>query len=176
MSIICVSGVPGSGKTTLAKAVSTHIGCAYGSFGGYVRHCAKRRGLTADRATLQQLGQDLVVKSPRQFCEAVIGWLKWQPGSELLLDGLRHESVLDAMIEAVRPTAVRLLYVDVSADTQRSRLRERDATSDIAGLMSDVTERDVQTKLRARADFIVRGEGRIEAIVAQVSTWMQGNC
>jgi len=81
----------------------------------------------------------------------VIGWLKWQPGSELLLDGLRHESVLDAMIEAVRRRQVRLLYVDVSADTQRSRLRERDATSDIAGLMSDVTERDVQTKTsRAR--------------------------
>jgi hypothetical protein len=38
-----------------------------------------------------------------------------------------------------------------------------------------VTERDVQTTLRARADFIVRGEGPIGRIVTEVSTWMQGN-
>jgi dephospho-CoA kinase len=174
VSIICVSGVPGGGKTTLAKAVAANLAIDYGSFGEYVRYCASLRHVGSDRASLQQLGQKLVAEGARGFCDSVLNWLNWTPPKELILEGLRHQVVLDALIEHVRPVPVRLLFVNVGSAAQSSRMHQRSTELEPSALMADATERDVQRPLRARADFVVNGDDPLESVVAQVSTWVLG--
>jgi len=174
VSIICVSGIPGGGKTTLAKAVAANLAIDYGSFGEYARYCAALRHAGLDRVSLQQLGQKLVEEGARVFCDSVLKWMSWSPPKHLILEGLRHEVVLDALTELVRPVPVHLLFVDVGLAVQSSRLRERRTGPDPAALMADATERDVQTVLRTRADFVVNGDDPLESTVAQASAWILG--
>ena len=171
MSVICLSGAPGSGKTTIAKAVAGQIGRQCGSFGDYVRSRAREQGLGADRGSLQRLGQSLVDQGPRDFCQATLDWLGWTPPHGLILDGLRHVSVYEALQALVHPIEVSLIFIDVDQGTQRDRLKSRSGEDLSQALMTDPTEREIAS-LRDRADLIVSGPDTPEAAVEAITSWI----
>jgi dephospho-CoA kinase len=170
MSVICLSGAPGSGKTTIAKAVAVHTGLQCGGFGDYVRARAVEQGLSTERASLQRLGQSLVDRGPRDFCKATLDWLGWAPSRGLILEGLRHMSVYDALRALVHPTQVSLVFIDVDEVVRRARLKARsEEFSEASG--SDPTERDVSL-VRNRADLVVSSRGTPDSAVAAITSWI----
>jgi adenylate kinase family enzyme len=171
MSVICLCGAPGSGKTTIAKAVAGQIGLQCGSFGDYVRSRAREQGLSADRGSLQRLGQSLVDQGPRDFCQATLDWLGWTPPHGLILEGLRHVSVYEALQALVHPIQVSLIFIDVDQALQRDRLKSRGGEELSRALMTDPTEREI-TWLRDRADLIVPGPETPEAAVEAITSWI----
>ena len=173
MSVICLSGAPGSGKTTIAKAVAARAGLRCGSFGDYVRSRARERGLSTERGSLQRLGQSLVDQGPRDFCKATLDWLGWTPPHGLILEGLRHVSVYEALQALVHPIHISLVFIDVDKALQRERLKSRSGEDLSPALMADPTEREIST-LRDRADLIVNGPETPEAAVEAITSWIGG--
>jgi dephospho-CoA kinase len=171
MSVTCLSGAPGSGKTTIAKAVAAHTGLQCGSFGDYVRARAREQGLSTERASLQRLGQSLVDQSPQDFCKATLDWLGWAPPGGLILEGLRHVSVYDALRALVRPTRVSLVFVEVDKGVQRARLEARDGEDLSEAMATDPTEREVSL-LRHRADLVVSSRETSDSAVAAITSWI----
>jgi dephospho-CoA kinase len=171
MSVICLSGAPGSGKTTIAKAVAADAGLRWGSFGDYVRSRAREQGLSTERESLQSLGQSLVDQGPRDFCQATLDWLGWTPPHGLVLEGLRHVSVYEALRAIVRPIHVFLIFVDVDKGIQRERLKSRSGEELSLALVTDPTEREIKS-LRDRADLIVSGLDTPAAAVEAITSWI----
>jgi dephospho-CoA kinase len=171
MSLICLAGAPGSGKTTIAKAVAAQIGLRCGSFGDYVRSRARERGLSTERGSLQRLGQSLVNQGPRDFCQATLDWLGWTPPHGLILEGLRHVSVYEALQALVHPNQVFLIFIDVEKSIQRERLKSRSGEELSKALTTDPTELEISS-LRNRADLIVSGPETPEAAVENIASWI----
>src|SRR3569833_1687057 len=90
IGVIGISGKIGSGKTTLAEFTAQRFQVPYVSFGNYVRHVAKERGIVENRENLQNLGQDLINEDIDQFCRKVLYFDGWDGKSSLILDGIRH--------------------------------------------------------------------------------------
>jgi cytidylate kinase len=171
MSVICLSGAPGSGKTTIAKALTAHTGFQFGSFGDYVRARAREQGLSTERDSLQRLGQSLVDQGPQNFCKATLDWLEWAPPRGLILEGLRHVSIYEALRTLVHPIQVFLVYIEVDRNLQRARLKSRSGEELSEALTTDPTEREVSS-LRNRADLVVSSPDTSESAVAAIVSWI----
>lgn len=171
MTLICLSGAPGSGKTTIAKALAARTGLQCGSFGDYVRGRARQQGLSTDRASLQRLGQSLVDQGPRDFCKATLDWLGWTPPNGLILEGLRHVSVFDALRALVHPIRVSLVFIDIDEGAQRARLKARGNEELSEALAADPTEREISL-LRHRADLVVTSPETPDSALAAITSWI----
>jgi dephospho-CoA kinase len=177
--IIAISGATASGKTTLAKALAERTGGTPASFGDYVRALASEQGRTTDRSTLQAVGQAAVEAGAEAFLAEFLGWTGWTgwtgwPGKELLiLDGLRHVSIRDALrAHAERAgTKVRFVHVDTDADDRARRLRARgDDSAAIVDQDAHASERDVKERLRDEADLRIYRTDDIADMSGRVET------
>jgi cytidylate kinase len=152
---IALAGPMGSGKSTVSRALAERLGAKILAFGDYVRFCATDRGLDArNRAVLQDLGERLVAADPVAFVRDAALWAGHQPGDPIVLDGVRHEIVWDAISALSRETAERalLIYLDVPADERANRLRSRGISDDaIAGFNAHPSEHDLEKRLSPRA-------------------------
>jgi len=176
--LIIVAGRTASGKSTIAKAAAELAGGRHDSFGGFVRERATAEGLdAADRRTLQDLGQSLVEAGPDDFVDQFLTYADYTPGSVLIVDGLRHASVLHALRRSAEKQGdgVRLVYVDVDEQTRLQRLRGR-GLDDAAIQSVEVhpSERDVLQRLRGEADLVIDGAGSLAEVAALVRRELAG--
>lgn len=166
--IITFAGPIGSGKSTLARAIADVSGAPSAGFGNYVRSLAAERGLDVGRRqVLQDLGHELVQADARAFLDGALAWSGHAAGQDLLLDGLRHVSILDALRqrEAEGLDAVSLLYLDTPRETRRARVVARGVSA--AQMEADEAhpaEQDLDEKLRAAADAVLNGAQDVEAL------------
>lgn len=166
--IITLAGPIGSGKSTLARAIAAASGAASAGFGNYVRSLAAERGLDVERRqVLQDLGHELVQADARAFLDRALAWSGHAPGQDLLLDGLRHASILDALRqrEAEGLDTVTLFYLDTPRETRRARVADRGVS--VTQMETDEAhpaEQDLDEKLRAAADAVLDGAKDLEAI------------
>ncbi len=162
---IGLSGQIGSGKSTISRNLAQAMKCKQASFGEYVRWLARERGLFLDRRTLQDLGQDMLeLIGAEQFC---IDMLQQQvphfvPGERLVVDGVRHLEVAEALSRMLRPSVFLLVYMKVDERVRSQRIASRDMSVATAGhdLVSAIemfdrhpSEQDVRQGLRAHADL-----------------------
>jgi dephospho-CoA kinase len=82
-AVIGLAGQIAAGKTTIATRLAARLGIPRVSFGDEVRRVAAERGLPADRAVLQDLGEELIAAGWDSFCRAVLAQGAWQPGQPL---------------------------------------------------------------------------------------------
>jgi len=168
--IVALAGAIGSGKTTLARALADRLGWPTASFGDYVREQARRRGLDlGSRKVLQDLGQSLVEENPERFLAEALEWMDYDAAAGLVLDGLRHESVwqaLRARSEKLPERPVVLLFLDTPEDVRHARLRDR-GLDDAAIATADGhrAEQDLTAHLRAAADHRLTGLGSVSELV-----------
>jgi cytidylate kinase len=124
--IIALSGLPGTGKTTLGRALANLTGGKLLSFGDHVRTLAERAGRPLERSELQAIGDAAVAADPRSFVNDALAGLDnhW---NVLILDGVRHVSVFEALKQFAgqHGVALRLIHLATSAEVRRNRLRER---------------------------------------------------
>jgi dephospho-CoA kinase len=172
--IVTLAGPIGSGKSTLARAIAGALGAPSAGFGNYVRSLAADRDLDVERRqVLQDLGHELVQADARAFLDGALAWSGHAPGQPLLLDGLRHITILDALRarEAEGLDAVTLLYLDTPRETRRARVAARGVSVEqMEADEAHSAEQDLDERLRAAADAILDGSKTVEALTRDAMT------
>lgn len=153
--ILAFSGQIGSGKSSLAGAISEKLRWKLGSFGDFVRQEAHKRGINSEsRWALQELGMLLVTTNLGGFCAGFLRSIAYSPGENLVLDGIRHEVVLKTIREQTNATWVRLVHVVADATVRKRRHSIRGLEEGLTTSESHPVEREEQL-LAQRADFLL---------------------
>jgi cytidylate kinase len=175
--VLGLTGQIASGKSTLAKGLAATLGWHRVSFGGYVRQVAKDSGYDEERKTLQNVGQHLLdTRGAEQFCvdvlEAQAG--AFVPGQNLVVDGVRHERVADALASLVYPSAFALIVLRVDQRTRERRLelREGEGLQALHEADRHPTEFDVIRALRRQAGLTLVSTRPSGELVRTVREWL----
>jgi dephospho-CoA kinase len=175
--VLGLTGQIASGKSTLAKGLATARRCERVSFGDYVRKTAEGLRYEPDRRTLQDLGQGLLdERGAEQFC---IDVLKAQsetfvPGQDLVVDGVRHDTVADALASLVYPSTFALVFLRVDQRTRERRLelREGEDLQRLREADEHKTEVDVTRLLHRRATLTLVSTRPSGELVRVVCEWL----
>lgn len=173
--VIAISGGIASGKTSFSHALSKTLGWPRCSFGGYVRKFAARNGIDPeDRAVLQALGEGLVDQNPEDFCASVLRQIDDFESKSLIVDGVRHLSILNELRCLLRPRKVILVHLDLTSEVRRDRIKEDSnrTLDEFEAFEAHSTERDVHTSLLQAADIVVDASKPIPNTVAAVISFL----
>lgn len=172
--IIAFAGQRGSGKTTISEGVAKVLNWPRASFGEYLRAAAKRQGVGDATENLQELGAALAAE-PDRFCDAVLTFSKWEAGEPLIVEGVRHEAILESLRRKVAPLEVRLVYLDIGEVERAKRLSQREFSTKerIDAVESHSTESQVKSVLSDAADFRVSTEESADLVVGKIVEWIQ---
>ncbi|MEM0369938.1 MAG: AAA family ATPase [Pyrobaculum sp.] len=162
---IAVAGLPGAGKTTVAKLIEAR-GYSYYNLGDVVRRESEILGTPPDRtAVVLRLGY-----GKRAIVKKILETMR--PG-RVVVDGVRSIEEVEALEEALG--SIFLIYVVASRKTRYMRLLSRGRTDDPLTYsqfyMRDLREmRFGLAELLARADYIIVNEERpIEELEKEVA-------
>ena len=166
---IALAGGAGSGKSTIARELAARLDGAVSSFGDYVRHLAAEQGEPVERSTLQRIGQGHVEADARAFVLAFLDWTSPTGDQPLIVDGVRHASVDDAL----RAWAVAsnrdyvLILLDTSVHERAGRRHDGDER-EIRKIDDHPVERETADTLPGIADLVVDGDGAPEDVIARI--------
>ena len=167
-----MAGQLGAGKSSVATALADSLGWHYGSFGDYVREVADERGLEHTRDNLQGVGESLIRDlSANEFVGRVVKRSGWDGISGgIVIEGIRHERIAEALRSFVHPIPYALIYLDAPREYRELRLKARGRieTADLNVAERHSTEREVATLIRAQADITIRATGDVEAAVSEI--------
>lgn len=169
--VVGLAGAIASGKTSVALELANTIQCPIASFGQYVRDAAIRRGLGTDREVLQKISEELIASfGPQGLTKKVLESAMWDREHSLVVDGVRHPTVVEALTVEVSPIPFILVYLEVRFETRQERLVARDnlSSSHVKSFELHSTEREVGTRVRGLADIIVTADGQIADTLAEV--------
>ncbi len=172
---IAFAGKIGSGKTEITTALAKALDWPRASFGDYVRHMVRERGLEQTRENLQVVGTELLRQSPREFCRAVLLFSGWRPGANLLIDGLRHSETVGILTVLVAPARLKIVFLAISEATSAQRLQHREGWNQgaIANVESHSSESQVSSVIRNLADVEINGERSVEQVKGEILEWIQ---
>ena len=177
-TLFLFAGKTGSGKTVLSKAFSSHFKLKRSSFGDIVRVEARKLGFSdVDKAELQKIGQHLVDYDVTRFCKMVIDDLDLLGQESGVVDGLRHQKVLDEMVKQNECLSVRIIYVSVSDSERFLRLSDSRGwtLSQCESYDNDPTEIELDTVLMKSADYILYNDGSVLSSLEGLLSWAAGN-
>jgi dephospho-CoA kinase len=173
-TVIGIAGGISSGKSTVSEAVATALGCPRVSFGEYVKAITRERALADIRENWQSVGESLVEDDVKEFCAAVLAQVSWKPGMSLVIDGIRHVSVLNTLRAMVAPSDLRLIYISLDKAIRKQRYRRSwPQERPIEEVEQHSTERQVRTILRNEAQLVVDGKQSVKELVRQLLPWAQ---
>jgi len=160
----------------LATALAAELGWPSASFSSYVRAEARRRAIEERRRRLQDLGALMIeTMGPRAFVEGMLdnAGLTTAADSPLLVEGVRHLTVLGALREVASPVPTQLVYLDVS-DTERNR---RLAAEGVPAKEGDEweehsTEYDVLHRLEPEAELVIDADKPADFVANTALDWL----
>jgi hypothetical protein len=103
----------------------------------------------------------------------------WQSGEPVVIDGVRHREVVEALRRVVAPLELRLIFLDVAEEQRRERLvREGEIDPDkMPQIEKHSTEKQVTTVLPDMADLKVSTRGDFRDVVREIVSWVhQAEC
>lgn len=157
-----------SGKSSLAKIVSTALGIAKASFGGYLAELAPKFDLDINRENLQNLGQSLIDENPEKFLRDVIAFSG--SSDQMIFEGVRHR-VIKEKIELSSETSISF-YIEVPPEIRLKRCIERDditiSAQEFNQWDSHVVEMEIET-LKSECTYILDGTLSLSELSEQVS-------
>ncbi len=172
--VLAFAGRIASGKSTISQDVAEALCWPWVSFGDYVRVEARRRGLGESRATLQQVGDELIAAGWESFCHAVLMHGNWHPGQPLIIDGIRHVEALQMLKDLVAPQRVLLVFIDVPDPVRAARLETRGVTMDEQQQRDrHASEAQVQTMLPVLADRILDSTRPVADLTLDITHWVE---
>lgn len=174
MTVLCIAGLPGSGKSTVSSILS-ELGFKVFIMGDYVRAEADKMGVSASEAATMLR----VIHGSRVIARLVLKDLTKVINTKVAIEGLRSREEYEAIREAVGDA--RLIFVVASLRTRFNRLASRGRPDDPKSL-EDLMARDYReltfglANLISLADYIIVNEGstieelrgRVMAIVREV--------
>lgn len=168
--LLCISGKINSGKTTFAEELSQRVEWPKVSFGDFVRKEARKSGLDSSRKTLQELGESLLNHDIEFFCQSVLAQANWIHKMPLIVEGVRHQEVLDTLREIAAPERVVLIYITTEDSVRFSRIsaNEQEVTDE-----KHSTETQVQDILLNNADVVISNNDSVEKAVSEAIVWIK---
>jgi hypothetical protein len=112
-----------------------------------------------------------LASTPDVFVRRVLAGAAWKASGWLVLEGLRHKSVLVALQEFARPATTRLLYVKASWDVRRLRVQSEDGADLLARWSEHPVESEVE-RLEGQADLVVLNDGVLQEAARTVMEWV----
>jgi len=173
--VLGFSGRIKSGKSSVSYELARALAWPRVAFGDHLRLLAIKQNLPETRETLQELGAQMVEKDCRGFCMELLKSINWKPGQHLIIDGIRHMSVLMTLRQMVYPAVLKLVYLDADDEI----LEKRHQASPCGSLRSFVqiekhsTEKDVVIALREAAELRVDSTKSIVETVGLIIAWLQ---
>ncbi len=138
MLIVAITGMPGAGKSTAAKALEAH-GFKRIVMGDVIREETRRRGLEPDEKNTGKVMLELREKyGPGAVAEVCLRSLKAMKEKVVIVDGIRSYAEVEVF---AREGKVKLLAIHASRDRRFKLLTER-ARSDAPTSRSSFDERD----------------------------------
>lgn len=137
-----------------------------------MRAIAASQGRGFDREALQEIGQAAVDADADTFVVDFLAGLKPATGAILILEGLRHVSVRNALCNHARETGAEIRFVHIETDEEQraARLRARgDSEKATASHEAHASEADVQDRLRDEADLVVHSSEETSALVREIA-------
>lgn len=171
VKLVVLAGRIRSGKTYVARSLEATHGFVRFGFGDYVREQASQRGLGLDRSSLQELGQLMVETDAEQFTNGFIEHLPNTPTARVVVDGLRHKSVMTALSRALGGDSLIVAGVKVPLSVQLSRLREQYPDTDdqvITRWVNHPNEAQIDAIVNNHAAIILSGTEAAEMSCAKV--------
>jgi dephospho-CoA kinase len=165
--LVCFSGRIGSGKTSVSEAVATQLGWGRYGFGDYLRsELARRGGDPCSREALQDLGQALVTADAHAFCRAVLDKGRFHPGSNFIIDGVRHVEIQAVTAKLAAPSVTKLVFLAADDTNRFKRVAER-ATGQAHFTRADAHKIEIEllNRLPAMADLSVDANNSFETVV-----------
>ncbi len=169
---VALSGSFGSGKTTLATALSRKLGWKQAAFGKFIRYQAKIRGYNPNkREDLQKVGSILIKKGWLKFCKDVLHYGGWKIGEPVIINGIRHVQAIKTLRKILSPMKIVHIYLDLNRQEQRKRLFKSDKKTliNLGRLEKDKTECEVRSKLPLVADKILRADIKKGQLVNKIT-------
>ncbi len=167
--LICVTGMPGAGKSEIAMRIAKRLNAKLLNMGDFVRSEAIKRGLPIDRENLMRLANELRDEmGPDAVAKLVLASIA--KGSLYVIDGVRS---LEEVNMFRSKTNVILIAVHASPKERFRRLLNRGRGDDPKNYQ-EFLERDLKElklglgNVIAMADIIVVNQGRdIESVVEE---------
>jgi dephospho-CoA kinase len=122
-SVIVLAGRIGAGKSTLASALHNLTGFPIISFGKYVKKIAVGQNISLSRENLQNLGERLVERDAYSFTRCALDGIDLTSG--IVIDGLRHRSVLEVIRSLAGEIPVLLIFIQIEDRVRSERLLAR---------------------------------------------------
>jgi tRNA uridine 5-carbamoylmethylation protein Kti12 len=171
--VLAFSGKIGSGKSTLSAQVAKALNWKLASFGDYVRTVAKSEGLELSREVLQDLGASLVER-PEEFCRSVLAHYGWQFGEPLVIEGVRHKEILEALQRIVAPLELRVVFLEIGDEERQRRMRAEESmeSDQMKRVETHSTEKQVSEVLPDMADLTVSADRPVGELVREIVNWV----
>lgn len=160
-TVVTLSGAIGTRRSDIAVALAEQLAWRRVKFSDYIKsHLQGAGGTPEDRRMLQKVGQDLVQTDVEGFVASVLAQAEgWKGGQDLVVDGLRHTEVRLALLNAIKPSTLYYVHVEVDEPTRQS------TAESVRGIQErllyrydqDLTEAQLPKILPAYADQIVDG-------------------
>lgn len=166
--IVAFAGRIASGKSALSTAVAEHYAVDRVSFGDAVRTEAKRRGLDESRATLQDLGDELIAAGWDAFCALVFDQVEWDGRSSLVVDGVRHLGAVEALRRVGGSASFLLVYVDTPWERRAEWLAERGVSGPVAIAADSHPNESELDDVMSQADLVVANDADLDRVVTLV--------
>ena len=126
--------------------------------------------MTQARESWQQVGEELYGQGAGIFCRTVLHHYQWSPGQPVVIDGVRHVEVLQALQALVAPLKIYLLYINVDDSVRTERLTRKGIS---AVNYEHSTETQVQSQLPKIADFIIDGSQPVDELINDIVIQLQ---
>lgn len=167
--LICVTGMPGSGKSEIAKRIAKQLNAKLLNMGDFVRLEALKRGLSINRDNLMKLASELREEMGADVIAKLV-LANITEDSLYVIDGVRSLEEVDTFR---RKTQVILVAIHASPKERFKRLRSRGRKDDPQNYQ-EFLERDLK-ELRlglgsviAMADLIIVNQGKdIESVAEE---------
>ena len=126
--IVCLTGMPGAGKSTIADGLTAQYGYEVINMGNAVRAEAKRRDIEPTRSNLGELMLELrSVNGPGAIVELIRDSIESSSSDVIIIDGIRSNDEIKALRNI---GTVKLLAVHASTDIRFNFLKQRGRSDD----------------------------------------------
>lgn len=166
--VVGVAAGISAGKSTYVAALAAATGAQRTAFGEFVRKLAAERGLDFNsREVLQELGESLKADlGPEEFVRRVLA--ETTPDAPLVVDGVRHTDIADALAVAVAPRTFFLVFLDADEATRQERAAIRAERDRLRELDQHSTETQVHDgSLRERAHLVLDARRDVTGLVVE---------
>jgi hypothetical protein len=104
------------------------------------------------------------------FCLQVLETVKFAPGEQIVLDGVRHKEVLASLTVISPLQEIRLIYLAAAVETRKARTS---STTELTIIDSHKVESQTNTELKALADFVIYTEGTADQSFSRLLSWIR---